>query len=219
MFGELPDFLLGASFNLLVALAIVRGIYYPVTRDRKYVPSFLAFNTMIFFVLSLLSSVELSVGVGFGLFAIFSVLNYRTDEMPIREMTYLFVLIALPVMNSFMMTPANIVPAIVANGVVILLLYALEKGWGFHFETSNRITYDTLDLIAPEKRELLLADLRQRTGLPVRRVEIGRIDFLRDAAEITISYDEPRSRQRPDVKQDRTNGAVGALAGQSLDAS
>lgn len=199
MFGELQDFLIGAAFNLAVALVIVRGIYYPVTRDRKYVPSFLAFNTMIFFVLSLLGSVELSVGVGFGLFAIFSVLNYRTDEMPIREMTYLFVLIALPVMNAFMMTPTNIVPAIVANGVLITLLYVLEKGWGFRFETSHRLTYDRLDLIAPEKRELLLADLRARTGLPVKRAEVGRIDFLRDSAEMTVHYDEPKRAHATDT--------------------
>jgi hypothetical protein len=206
MFGELPDLLLGAGFNLLVALTIVRGIYYPVTRDRKYVPSFLAFNTMIFFVLSLLSSVELSVGVGFGLFAIFSVLNYRADEMPIREMTYLFVLIALPVMNSFMMTPANIIPVAVANAVLLVLLYALEKGWGFHFEESHRLVYDRLELITPENRGLLLADLRTRTGLPVKRLQIGRIDFLRDTAEITISYDEPK----PDRRHDATATSDGA---------
>ncbi|MFN8522332.1 MAG: DUF4956 domain-containing protein [Chloroflexota bacterium] len=191
MFGEIHDFIIGAAFNLATALLIVRGIYYPVTRDRKYVPSFLAFNAMIFFVLSLLGNVELSVGVGFGLFAIFSVLNYRTDEMPIREMTYLFVLIALPVMNAFMMTPSNLVPAIVANAVIVVLLYVLEKGWGFRFEASHRLTYDRLDLIAPEKRPLLLADLRERTGLAVKRVDLGRIDFLRDSVEMTVTCDEP----------------------------
>src|SRR5690606_35239675 len=81
-------------------------------------------------------------------------------------------------------------PALIANGVLILLLFALEKGWGFRFEASQRLTYDNLDLIAPEKHSLLVADLQRRTGLPVTRVQLGRIDFLRDSAELTIYYDE-----------------------------
>jgi Ca2+/Na+ antiporter len=91
---ELTNLILGAGLNLLVALLIVRFIYCPSTHNRSYVFTFPAFNTVIFFVLGLLTSVSLSVGVGFGLFAIFSVLRYRTEEIPIREMTYLFVIIA-----------------------------------------------------------------------------------------------------------------------------
>ena len=198
MFGEVPDFVLGAAFNLLMALAIVRGIYYPATRNKDHVLSFLAFNTMIFFVLSLLSSVELSVGVGFGLFAIFSVLNYRTTEMTIREMTYLFTLIALPVMNAFLLAGGGdrVAQVLIANGAVVLVLLVLEREWGFRFEASHRLSYDRLDLITPDHRAALLEDLRSRTGLPVKRVEIGRIDFLRDTAELTISYD-PREMGRP----------------------
>jgi hypothetical protein len=193
---QLVPFLLAAAFNLAVAVLIVRGIYYPVTRDRKYVPSFLAFNMMVFFILSLLGSVELSVGIGFGLFAIFSVLNYRTDEMPMREMTYLFVLLALPVMNSFLGADANLVPILVANGVIVALMFVLERGWGFRFEASQRLVYDTVELLAPDRRDELLADLRRRTGLPVTRVEIGRIDLLRDSAEITMSYEQPKAPER-----------------------
>jgi hypothetical protein len=196
MFGELPDFALGAGFNLAVALAIVRGIYYPATRDKGHVFSFLAFNTMIFLVLSLLRSVELSVGVGFGLFAIFSVLNYRTTEMSIREMTYLFTLIALPVMNAFLLVggAGSLAQVLVANAVVVLLLLALEREWGFRFEASHRLTYDRLDLIPPAHRSALLTDLCARTGLPVKWVEIGRIDFLHDTADLKVFYDPPRPR-------------------------
>ena len=96
------EILLSFGFNFLVVITIVRGIYYPKTKDKEYIFTFLAFNTVIFFVLRLLSSINLSVGLGFGLFAIFSVLRYRTDPIPIREMTYLFVIIALPVMNSIL---------------------------------------------------------------------------------------------------------------------
>ena len=193
MTSELLYFILGAGLNLLVALLIVRFIYYPVTQDKTYVFTFLAFNTVIYFVLGLLTSASLSVGVGFGLFAIFSVLRYRTDEMPIREMTYLFILIALPVMNSVMISSANVGALLVANGTILALLFALERGWGFHFSGSKRVMYDRIDLISPAHEDRLLADLRERTGLAVERVEVRRIDFLHDTADLTIFYEEPRA--------------------------
>lgn len=189
MSTDLLNLVLGAVLNLVVALVIVRFIYYPRTQDRNYVFSFLAFNTVIYFVLALLTSVELSVGVGFGLFAIFSVLRYRTEETPIREMTYLFVLIALPVMNAVLMPTTNLAQLLLANGVVVAVLYVLEQGWGFRFEASSRVTYERIELIRPDRRAELIADLRIRTGLPVKRVQIGRIDLLRDATEIMLYYD------------------------------
>ncbi len=183
---DLLSLALGASLNLVVALVITRGIYAVRTPDRNYVFSFLAFNSLIYFVLAMLTSVELSIGVGFGLFAIFSVLRYRTEETPIREMTYLFVLIALPVINAVLTPNGAFGQLLLANGFVIVLLYVLEQGWGFTFQSRNRVTYERLDLIVPERRAELLADLRQRTGLPVQRVEIGRIDLLHDTAELTL---------------------------------
>jgi len=195
MSNELMFFVMGAALNLFVAVLIVRFVYYPVTQDKTYVFTFLAFNTVIYFVMGLLTSAELSVGVGFGLFAIFSVLRYRTDEMPIREMTYLFIVIALPVMNSVMMSDANIIRLLIANGVVVALLYALEKEWGFHFAGSRVVTYDRVELVTPDNRERLIEDLRQRTGLPVDRVEIRKINFLNDTANLTVYYDRPRARK------------------------
>lgn len=193
MSTELINFVLGAGFNLAVALLIVRFIYYPITQAKKYVFTFLAFNTIIYFVLGLLTSSNLSVGVGFGLFAIFSVLRYRTDEMPIREMTYLFIIIALPVMNSILISNADVVKLLLSNGVIMTLLYLLELGFGFHFESSKKITYEKIELITPANQEQLLADLRERTGLPVKRAEVGRINFLQDTAEIKIYYDDATS--------------------------
>lgn len=193
MSSDLFYLLLGAGLNLLVAVLIVRFIYYPVTQDKIYVFTFLAFNTVIYFVMGLLTSAELSIGVGFGLFAIFSVLRYRTDEMPIREMTYLFIVIALPVMNSVLMSDSNIARLLIANGVIVALLYALEKEWGFHFSASRIITYDRVDLITPANQEKLLADLRERTGLAIDRVEVRKINFLNDTVDMTIHYDKPRA--------------------------
>lgn len=189
--------LLGAGLNLAVAFAIVRFVYYPVTQDRQHIFTFLAFNTVIYFVLGLLTSVELSIGVGFGLFAIFSVLRYRTEEIPIREMTYLFIIIALPVMNSVLAANGDFLPVLVANGVIVALLYVFEKGWGFHFAASQKVTYERIDLTTPANRERLLADLRERTGLPVTRVEVGRLDFSRDTVELKLYYEALGAKAAP----------------------
>jgi len=193
VFNNVGNYILGTGFNLAIALLIVRFIYYPRTRDKNYVLTFLSFNTVVYFVLGLLTSIELSIGVGFGLFALFSVLRYRADEIPIREMTYLFIVIALPVMNSALSSSGDIIKVIIANAVMVALLFILEKGWGFRFEVSKKITYENIDLITPNNRELLLNDLRKRTGLPIRFAQIGRIDFVKDTAEIKIYYEEPET--------------------------
>jgi len=182
--------LLSFGFNFLVTLVIVRGIYYSKTRDKDYIFTFLAFNTIIFFVLRLLSSVGMSIGFGFGLFAIFSVLRYRTNPIPIRQMTYLFVIIALPVMNSILISENGFDQLLLANLIIVLVLYAIEQGWGFQFVNSKKIVYERIELIQPENHQLLLEDLRQRTGLQITGYEIGSIDFLRDTAQIEIFYTE-----------------------------
>ncbi|MGW8370348.1 MAG: DUF4956 domain-containing protein, partial [Gammaproteobacteria bacterium] len=126
--SDLTSYLLGAGLNLIVALLIVRFIYYPVTQDRQYVLTYVTFSTITYFVLGLLTSVDLSIGVGFGLFAIFSVLRYRTDEMPAREMTYLFVFIALAIMNSVLISNNDMAKMAASNLLVMAVLFVLEKG-------------------------------------------------------------------------------------------
>ncbi|HEX2906350.1 MAG TPA: DUF4956 domain-containing protein [Phototrophicaceae bacterium] len=180
--------LVNFGLNLAIVFIIVRCIYYPQQRDKNYVFTFFAFNTIIFFVMGLLNNSEISVGVGFGLFAIFSILRYRTDTIPIREMTYLFVLIALPVLNSILLAQPAYTEFAVANLATIGVLYVLENGWGFQYETRKTITYERIEMIRPENWPLLLADLQDRTGLPINRIEIGRLNFLRDSAEISIYY-------------------------------
>lgn len=187
----LIELILGFTFNFLIAFIIVRWIYYPATRQRDYVFTFLSFNTIIFFVLRFMTSIELSVGVGFGLFAIFSVLRYRTDPIPIREMTYLFIIVALPVMNSSALGIGQWPMLLCANGVVLLTIWALERGWGFRFYASRRIIYEKIELITPQNYDALIDDLQQRTGLHIERIEIGKINFLRDTADILIEYSLP----------------------------
>ena len=201
--------LLGFLINCTVALLIIRGIYYPIRRDKKYMLAFFTLNTSVFLIASLLGGVDLSVGVSFSLFAIFSVLRYRTDPIPVREMTYLFVLMALPVIDAVLLSQSSYPALLIANGVTILVLYAVEKGWGCYDEQKKSITYDKIDLIKPENYSRLLADLRERTGLSVARCEIGRIDLLRDVVELRIFY-----RQKPVsvVRQDDLPSGFGVAS-------
>ncbi len=192
---SIPSLFIGFAVNLLVALVIVRLIYYPANPNKNYVFTYLAFNTVIYFVMSFLTSAELSLGVGFGLFAIFSVLRYRTSTMSTREMTYLFVVIALPVMNSLVMRENVWGILLAVNAVVVAVLFVLEREWGFHYESSQSIRYDRIELITPEHQTLLLEDLRLRTGLPIKRIAIGRLNFLNDTAELRVFYDESRAQR------------------------
>jgi glucose dehydrogenase len=186
----------GFALNLVIAILIVRFIYYPAKQNKNYVFTFLAFNTIIYFVMSVLSTAEIGVGVGFGLFAIFSVLRYRTNAMATREMTYLFVLIGLPVINSVMMREANWITLAALNVAIVAILYVLEREWGFTYTSAKNIRYERLDLVRPENHQALLADLRTRTGLPVTRVEIGSIDLINDSARLRIYFAEPRTQRR-----------------------
>lgn len=186
------SFLLAFGFNLLMALLVVRFIYYPSTHNKAYVFTFLAFNTIIYFVMSFLAAIEIGVGVGFGLFAIFTILRYRTDPIPIREMTYLFVISALPVVNSAASNGDVWPHLIAANAAVLAILYILERGWGFKYEASRTVTYEKIELITPARKAEMLADLEDRTGLKIKRVSIGKVDFMRDVASLTVYYDDPQ---------------------------
>ncbi|MBL8093318.1 MAG: DUF4956 domain-containing protein [Anaerolineales bacterium] len=192
----LTDLFLGFALNLAIAVLIVRFIYYPVNQSKNFVFTFLAFNTIIYFVMSVLSTSEIGVGVGFGLFAIFSVLRYRTNAMATREMTYLFVLIGLPVINSIMLQQGGWIGLAALNAVIVAVLFVLEREWGFRYSSSKSIRYERLELIRPENHQALLADLRARTGLPVTKVEIGSIDLINDSARVKIYFDEPRQLRR-----------------------
>jgi hypothetical protein len=188
--SNLGSFLLNFAFNFFVAFLLVRFVYYPSTHKKGYVLTFLAFNTVIYLVLCFIANIEIGLGVGFGLFAIFRILRYRTDPLPIREMTYLFVIAALPVMNSVGVTGSLWPQLVIANLSILLLMVVLEKGWGFHYEASKSIVYEKIELIRPDRRAELKADLEERTGLKIKRITIGEVDFLRDIADLKVYYDD-----------------------------
>jgi len=187
--SDFLNLLLSFTFNLVIAIILVRFIYYPSTHSKRYVLTFLAFNSVIFFVLHFMNSFEISLGVGFGLFAIFTILRYRTDPLPVREMTYLFIIVALPVMNTASADVASWPQLITANLVILALMFCLERGWGFKYDATKRIVYEKIELVRPDRMEELLADLKERTGLDIKRVSVGKINFLKDTAELTLYYD------------------------------
>jgi hypothetical protein len=136
-----------------------------------------------------MASMEIGIGVGFGLFAIFTILRYRTDPLPVREMTYLFIIAALPVMNASAVDGTLWPQVIAANIIILILMFILEKSWGFRYETSKRIVYEKIELIRPDRQNELMCDLEERTGLKIKRLTVGKINFLKDTAELTIFFD------------------------------
>ncbi|OPY45634.1 MAG: hypothetical protein A4E42_00735 [Methanoregulaceae archaeon PtaU1.Bin222] len=187
--GNLGLFIAGFILNFLAAFIIVRFVYYPRGRCNNYVFTFLAFNTVIYFIMGLFTSIEISIGAGFGLFALFSILRYRTETVPIREMTYLFVMAALPILNSIFWTSGQFDRILIVDILVLAVMWFLDREWGFNREQSQmNVVYEKIDLIKREKRDEMIADLSQRTGLAVTDVEIQNINFLRDVAEVRITY-------------------------------
>ncbi len=181
----------GCVFNAAIAMIILRLIYDPDSRRREYSFAFFALNTGLFFMLGLLQGINLSLGLGLSLFAMFRLLRYRTEPIPVRDMTFLFVLMSLPVLNAILITKENYLTLLLTNGLILTILYIAEKGWGRVYEQSKTITYERIDLIKPEHYDRLVADLRERTGLPVTRCEVGHIDLLRDVAELQVYYRLP----------------------------
>jgi hypothetical protein len=194
---HLPNFtelLLRFALDLTMVIVIVRLLYYPVARRKDYLFSFILISILIFLLCFLLESVKLQIGFAFGLFAIFGILRYRTNSIPIKEMTYLFVLIGLSVINALANKKISWAELVFTNLVLLFLIYGLEKLWLLKHESSKNITYEKVDMIKPEKRMELIRDLEERTGLRINRVEIGRIDYLRDTARIIIYYFEDDNR-------------------------
>ncbi len=203
MISDYSVFGLAFLVDLIVACIIVLGIYFPTEKDKKYVLTFFAFNISIFLIATLFSQVDLSLGFGFGLFAIFSILRYRTDPLPVREMTYLFILMALPVVNVVLMAEGHYLETTIANSAILAVFFVVDRALGFRYEAHKTVTYEKIEWIKPQHYESLLEDLRDRTGLPVTRCEVGKVDFLHDVAEVKIYYQEPSAGFSGDIKKGR----------------
>ena len=180
-------------FNLIIITAIVRYIYYPVTKNKDYLFTYFLISLTVFLLCVLRDSVKLQLGFALGLFAIFGIIRYRTDPIPIKEMTYLFLVIGISVVNALSNKKISHAELIFANLLIVFVTFGMERIWLLRHEVRKNVTYEKIELITPDKREELIADLKARTGLNISRIEIRRIDFLKDIANIRIFYYEDNS--------------------------
>jgi hypothetical protein len=179
--------LLRFTFNLLVCWVIIQFFYYRTSRRKDYYFTFMLFSVTVFLLLFLLQSIPMQIGFALGLFAIFGMIRYRTETVQIREMTYLFVIIGISVVNGLSMD-VPYVSVIVANLLFILVTWLLESNKFLKHTSTKIVLYEKIALIRPEKYGELIADLKERTGLNITKVEVGHIDFLRDAAYLKVYY-------------------------------
>ena len=189
-FGGMPELLLRFGINLVVMLIIVRWLYYTTTRRKDYLFTYILISSVVFLLCYLLESVSLQIGFALGLFAIFGIIRYRTNPMPIKEMTYLFLVIGVSVINA-LTAGTSMIEIIFANLAVILITLGLEKVWLLRHISSKSIVYEKINLIVPEKHDEMIADLQQRTGIKeIKKVEIGAINFLKDTCRMIIYYED-----------------------------
>lgn len=184
--------LLRLAISVLVTWFIIDRLYYTKSKRRDFYFTFMLISIAIFFIVFFMIFVledmkgKTSMGIGIGLFGIFSIMRYRTDAMPVREMTYLFIIIALAVVNAI----AEGVPMlelILTNLIVVCAVWLCEHN--LKTLPSKLIQYDRIELIVPERRDELKADLEKRLGIKIRKIDIGAVDFIRDMAMIRIVYE------------------------------
>jgi len=179
------------SVNTCVLLLLVRWLYYSSTKRKDYLFTFMIIGSIVFLLCNLLGNVKIQMGFALGLFAIFGIIRYRTDQVPIKEMTYLFLVVAISAINALVNKKVSIVEIGFSNVVIVALTYGLEKIWLLRHESVKDIIYEKIDLIKPEKYIELMEDVKNRTGInSINRVEVGKIDFLRDLCRIKIYYEE-----------------------------
>jgi hypothetical protein len=193
--SDFYSLLLRLFLNVFFLTIIIRFLYYPKTKRKDYLFTYYLIGMITFFLCFSLKKLDIDTGMGLGLFAIFGIIRYRTDAIEIKEMTYLFLVIGLSVVNAMLATEVskdvyqiNLFELGLINLAIVIMLYVLEYLWLVKHETRKIITYDRIDLITSDKYEEMKDDLEKRTGLKINRIEVGKVDFLRDVAFIQIFY-------------------------------
>ncbi|QDU90338.1 hypothetical protein Pla175_37420 [Pirellulimonas nuda] len=174
--------------NLVVLTAIVQFCYFRSSRSKDYLFTYYTVSILVFFLCFTLKKFDLGLGMALGLFAIFGILRYRTDAIPIREMSYLFVVIGIAVINALSNSKMSYAELAFTNGAILAMTGLLESLPLLKQESREEVLYEKIDLVRPENHQQLIDDLQQRTGLVISRIELGKIDFLQDTVAITVYY-------------------------------
>ena len=180
--------LIAFIINLIAIMIVVRWLYYPKCKRGEFFFTYILIAISTFMLIYVLGDVKLKAGIALGLFAMFSIIRYRTEQIAIREMTYLFIIIALSAINGLTISELSIGEVIIINVLFIITTWICETKLLISHYSYKVIKYDNIGLITPDKRQELIADLEKRTGLKVVKVEVGAIDFLKDAAIVKMYY-------------------------------
>jgi len=193
-----PDFytlMLRVSINLLFLVIVIRYLYYPIAKRKDYLFTYFLIGFITFFLCFGLKKLDIDTGMGLGLFAIFGIIRYRTSTVEIKEMTYLFIVIGLSVINSLASNKISIAELALINVSICILTYLIEYVFLLRNETQKTILFERIDLIKSFNNAELKSNLEERTGLKINRVEVGKINYLNDTADVKIYYfdDEQKS--------------------------
>lgn len=196
--SEFGNLLIRFGFNA-VATAFVVFLYSRISKRKEFYFSYFAISIAVFLLVYLLESVTLELGFALGLFAIFGIIRYRTDAIPPKEMTYLFVIIAVSVINALSEDHIGYIGLALVNLLLFGTLGVLEKVLLMRQEDSLQVIYENIENVHKNKEDVLLMDLEKRTGIKIKRYQIDKIDFLRDVARITIYFDVNNSKKQPNL--------------------
>ncbi|MCE1168291.1 MAG: DUF4956 domain-containing protein [Sphingobacteriia bacterium] len=173
--------------NFSVLIIVIRYIYYSTARRKSYLFTYMLIGVTVFFLSFILEKIKMQLGFALGLFAVFGIIRYRTDSIPIKEMTYLFVIIGIAILNAIS-SGVSIAELLFTNIALIAVVWSGEYFWMYRHESSKVIIYDNLEYIKPSNKKLFLEDIQRRTGLKVSRIEIGDIDFVKSSVKLVIYY-------------------------------
>ena len=176
------------SFNFFIAFIIIKLIYHRDHKRNGVVFTDFMFNSLILFFAYVLGNLDINMAFGFGLFAVFAILRYRTDPIPIKEMTYLFIVITIGVINALNNNEVGFSEILFANTSIVALTFFLEKYWENNLMYSKTVVYENTDIIKPENHEKLIAELIDKTGLSITSCKIGRINFIENRVNIKFYY-------------------------------
>lgn len=196
---HVKDLLLAFLINLIAIMIVVRGLYYPKCKRGEFFFTYILIAISTFMLIYVLGDVKLKAGIALGLFAIFSIIRYRTEQVAIREMTYLFIIIALSAINGLTVNELSLGEVIIINILFVFSIWICESKLLISHYSYKVIKYDNINLITPDKREELTADLEKRLGLKIEKIEVGAVDFLKDGAIIKVYYKSDSSNNSVDT--------------------